>query len=131
LLREDPFAKNNSGETTANEILNNIIKTKRKIERRSWRCAKFKIYNHYQTRVWSWNPPKMISSARQESAGQLETEMLQFRGAGNKKPYTFSSQPQALSMKAQLDRDKWVLTRDVSVIILLLLLLIYIFLWFP
>jgi len=48
----------------------------------------------------------MISSARQESAGQLETEMFQFRGAGNKKPYTFSSQPQALSMKAQLDRDK-------------------------
>ncbi|KAL4113672.1 hypothetical protein QTP88_017251 [Uroleucon formosanum] len=52
----------------------------------------------------------MISSARQESPGQLETEMLRFRGAGNKKPYTFSSQPQALSMRAQLDRDKKILT---------------------
>jgi hypothetical protein len=50
----------------------------------------------------------MISSARQGSPGpgQRETEMLQFRGAGNKKPYTFSSQPQALSIRAQLDRDK-------------------------
>lgn len=48
----------------------------------------------------------MISSERQASPGQREHEMLQFRGAGNKKPYTFASQPQALSMRDQLYRDK-------------------------
>ncbi|CAH1712791.1 unnamed protein product [Aphis gossypii] len=47
----------------------------------------------------------MISSARQGSPGQRDSEMLQFRGTGNKKPYTFSSQPQALSIRAQMDRE--------------------------
>lgn len=48
----------------------------------------------------------MISSARQDGPGQRENEMLQFRGASNKKPYTFASQPQALSIRTQIDREK-------------------------
>lgn len=57
--------------------------------------------------------------ARQQSPvglqQQRESETFYFRGAGagasvagNKKPYTFASQPQALSIRAQTDRDEWV-----------------------
>lgn len=52
----------------------------------------------------------MMGSARQRSPGRVdaEREIFQFRGPGCKKPYTFASQPQALAIAGETDREKWV-----------------------
>lgn len=43
------------------------------------------------------------------SPARPDAETFQFRGASNKKPYTFASQPQALSVAARTAQiDTWV-----------------------